>query len=389
MSALTEQRFAILGKALEADFVPHLPVLLDLTKPAGQQQQKNRSRAFSAFALHHLCGISKVDAAKAVIDDFDDYGIDAIYYHAPTETLYLVQSKLKAAEQFSQQEALAFCQGVRKLIDQNFSDFNQNLKKRAVEIEDALYSCSHIVLVVAHTGTGITKHARQALDELLSDQNHGEERLEHKIIDYDSSAVVGDLRAAKAYERIDAELSVQGCAKVTHPRLTYFGLVQLDELVKLHNKYGKALYEKNIRTFLGHKTEVNASIRQTLATKPEDFLYFNNGVTALCQQIEPKSANQGRTGRKRLKLRGFSVINGAQTIASSATFVGDTKLADISMAKVSLTLIKADTDGEFGKAVTRARNHQNPILLANFAALDDEQERLRRELAYLRTSLCL
>jgi hypothetical protein len=33
--------------------------------------------------------------------------------------------------------------------------------------------------------------------------------------------------------------------------------------------------------------------------------------------------------------------------------------------------------------VTRARNHQNPVLLANFAALDDQQERLRRELAYL------
>ena len=33
--------------------------------------------------------------------------------------------------------------------------------------------------------------------------------------------------------------------------------------------------------------------------------------------------------------------------------------------------------------MTRARNHQNPVLSQNFAALDDEQERLRRELALL------
>lgn len=84
-----------------------------------------------------------------------------------------------------------------------------------------------------------------------------------------------------------------------------------------------------------------------------------------------------------LKLRGFSVINGAQTIASAAKFIADNKGSDISAAKVSLTLIKADADGEFGKSVTRARNHQNPVLLSNFAALDDEQERLRRDLAYL------
>ena len=48
-----------------------------------------------------------------------------------------------------------------------------------------------------------------------------------------------------------------------------------------------------------------------------------------------------------------------------------------------VTVIKASGEGEFGKAVTRARNHQNPVLLANFVALEDEQERLRRDLAHL------
>src|SRR5207244_3830382 len=87
--------------------------------------------------------------------------------------------------------------------------------------------------------------------------------------------------------------------------------------------------------------------------------------------------------RKKLHIRGLSVINGAQTIASAARFLEENTKANLSGARVSITLIKASADGEFGKSVTRSRNHQNPVSLANFVALDDQQERLRLELAYL------
>lgn len=384
MSALEQHHMVMLGGVLESEYVPYLPVLLDKLKSAEETAKKNRSRAFSAFALKNLCGIPAKVAAEAVVDDFDDFGIDAIYYHAQSETLYLVQSKLKAAEQFSQEEALAFCQGIRKLIRQDFTGFNENVQKRQVEIEDALdNNCNRIKLVIAHTGNGISRHAEKAVRDLLEDETHGEERLDSIPIDYDASRVVKDLREARAYEQVDADLFVSKCVKVEEPRLTYMGLVDLKDLVVLHDKHGKALYDKNIRTFLGHRTEVNTSIRQTLADNPKDFMYLNNGVTALGHLIEPKGANQAKQGKKKLKIKGLSVINGAQTIASSARFLADNPGSDISAAKVALTLIRADSNGAFGKQVTRARNHQNPVQFANFAALDEEQERLRRELAVL------
>ena len=166
----------------------------------------------------------------------------------------------------------------------------------------------------------------------------------------------------------------------TEPRVAYYGTVALSQLVDLHQKHGKALYEKNIRTFLGRDTPVNTAIRDTLATEPQLFQYLNNGVTALCETIEAKN---GSAKEKHFMLTGVSIINGAQTVASTAGFLQDNPGHDISASRVMLTLIKADTNGDFGKAVTRARNHQNPVQLANFAALDDEQERLRRELALL------
>lgn len=41
---------------------------------------KQESRAFSAFALHKILDITPKQASKSVTDDFDDKGIDAIYY---------------------------------------------------------------------------------------------------------------------------------------------------------------------------------------------------------------------------------------------------------------------------------------------------------------------
>lgn len=35
-----------------------------------------------------------------MVDDFNDKGIDAIHYDAKSETLYLLQTKLKESEQF-------------------------------------------------------------------------------------------------------------------------------------------------------------------------------------------------------------------------------------------------------------------------------------------------
>ncbi len=376
---ISPAQMTLLETLLQQDFVGHLPALLPPAKPATETAQKNLSRAFAAFTLSKVCEITPHLAAQSVVDDFDDFGLDAIFYHASSETLYVVQAKLKASETFSQQEALAFCQGVRKLVAQDFTGFNQHILNRQMALEDAVSECSNIVLIVAHTGSGISHHAQRAVSDLLNDATHGEERFQ-PLVDYDSVRAVADLQSAQSFPTVNATLVLKPWSSKSDPRLTYFGFVSVGDLVNLHNKHDKALYAKNIRTFLGKTTDVNKSIQETLLANPEQFVYLNNGVTALCQEIDPKE--NGAAGKK-LKVKGISVINGAQTIASSAKFVQDNPTHNISAAHVLLTLIKADGDSEFGKAVTRARNHQNPVLLANFAALDDEQERLRCELAVL------
>lgn len=380
MSALEPQYLAILKKVLAARFVPFLPPLLGNANPT-DQAAKQLSRAFSAFALHKLLDITPQAAAASVVDDFNDKGIDAIHYHVPSETLYLLQTKLKESEQFKQEDALPFCEGIRLLLRQDFAAFNGNVQNRKTDIEVALDVCSHIKLVVPYTGDGVSQTARDALQVLLDDEDLDEERLVKQVEYYTATEIVRDLLAEKAYQPVHTDIALQKHAKVESPRVTYYGVARLADLVGLHQMHDKALYERNIRYFLGSsKSDVNKAIKTTLHDAPADFFYLNNGVTAVCDLIEPKA---NKNGVKKFKVRGLSIINGAQTVASAAEFVRQYPGKSIDDAKVMLTLIKASADGQFGKSVTKARNHQNPVQTANFASLDENQERLRQEISHL------
>jgi len=382
MAALEPQHMNVLKKVLAERFVQFLPPLLGAAKPE-DRVAKQLSRAFSAFALHKLLNLTPKDAAASVVDDFNDKGLDAIHYHAPTETLYLLQAKLKESEQFKQDEAQSFCTGIRLLLKQDFTGFNGNVQNRQAEIESALDACSHIKLLVPYTGDGVSQSAIDALQLLLDDEDLDEERLDKQVDYYAAADIVRDLLAEQSYPPVHTDVVLQKHAKVESPRTTYYGIARLTDLVALHKDKGKALYERNIRYFLGsNRSDVNKAIKSTLRDDPGSFFYLNNGVTAVCDEIKPKGKNAS-SGFRKFKVRGLSIINGAQTVASAAEFVAQHPGSNIDDAKVMLTLIKAPADGPFGKRVTKARNHQNPVQPANFASLDENQERLRQEIAHL------
>jgi hypothetical protein len=182
MTSLSPEYQEILKRELSSQYVQNLPPLLANQQAPDQQVQKNVSRALSAFVLHSICDISAEAASKAVVDDFSDNGIDAIYYDEKSETLHIIQSKLKATEEFQQAEAQAYCAGLRLLFSQELNTFNQNFQNRLIEIENALQNASVIKVWVAYTGTRVSDAAKNALEQFLIDESHGElERLEPAI----------------------------------------------------------------------------------------------------------------------------------------------------------------------------------------------------------------
>lgn len=382
MIALAPNFLNILREKLRKEFVPHLPELLDKKPPREEQDKKQLSRAFSAFVLHKMLDIGIAESAESVVDDFDDNGIDAIYYASRTKILYLIQTKFREREQFSQEDAIKFRYGVELLLNQKYDCFNANVRLRKNDLDNAFDEADHINLVIAYIGTGVSEHAKSALKELTEAEDHHEScRISSQIEEYGPERVQADLLAEQSVGVVNDSLSLSKWQHLGGHPDTHIGIASISDLVALHNKHHKALYERNIRYFLGLKTsDVNKSIQKTLRTKPDEFFYLNNGITVLADLIEQP---RGSRVKKRLKLRGLSVINGAQTISTSADFVAQNPDCDISAANILVTIIKADSEGKFGRAVTRARNHQNPVSTGNFASLDPRQENLRRELAYL------
>lgn len=384
MPALPANFLNILKSKLETDFVPLLPELLNKERPKADQDKKQLSRAFSGFVLHKMLNIGIADAAQSVVDDFDDSGLDAIHYEATSKTLYLVQTKFRERDQFNEVDAIRFRNGVDLLLAQRYDRFNANVQNRKAKLDDAFDEAERIQLVVAFIGTGFSAHANAALKELTENVDHHEVqagRLQPDVEEYGPEKVQADLLAEQSVGVVNDSLRLSKWQHLGGYRDTHIGVALVSDLVALHQTHKKALYERNIRYFLGtRESNVNMSIQDTLRTAPDEFFYLNNGVTALADQVE---STKGTKIDKRLHLRGLSVINGAQTISSAAEFVAQNPDCDISNAKVLVTIIRADSEGKFGRSVTRARNHQNPVSTGNFASLDPRQEELRRELAYL------
>lgn len=380
MAALQPQFLAPLKELLQQRFVPHLPPLL------GQDGQEDKpkkqiSRAFSAFVLQQKFDLDVVTATKAVVDDYEDHGLDAIYYHEADQTLYLVQSKMKVDAQFTLGEAQAFIEGIKLLLNKQFNRFNQNVQNLQAQIETALDECEHIQLLIAYTGSGITMQAQNYLQPAIQELiDEGEEQIEPGYQEFTATDVEQALRSEHEVDTVNERVAVYKFRVQEQPQKVVFGIAKLTDLIALHTTHDRKLYEKNIRYFIGSgKRGVNKAIKDTLLHEPENFIYLNNGITLDGNAVKPKGNIRGHTGSKHIAVDGLSVVNGAQTIASAAQFMRENLDADISQAQVMVTIINTGNDA-FHKQVTKARNLQNPVDLANFAALDDTQERLRQEM---------
>ncbi|WP_201576998.1 AIPR family protein [Psychrobacter immobilis] len=380
MAALQPQFIIPLKELLQQRFVTHLPALLG---QGGRENlpEKQIARAFSAFVLQQKFNLDVITAAEAVVDDYEDHGIDAIYYHEADQTLYLLQSKMKENAQFKLDEAQAFIEGVKLLLNKQFQRFNQNVQNLQAHIETALDECEHIQLLVAHTGDGITIQAQNYLQPAIQDLiDEGEEQIVPAYQQYTATEVEHALRSEHTVDAVNARVAVYKFRVQEQPRKVVFGIAKLTDLIALHTTHDRSLYEKNIRYFIGAgRRGVNKAIKDTLLNEPENFIYLNNGITLIGNTVKPKGNIKGHTGSKHVAVDGLSVVNGAQTIASAAQFASENSEADISQAQVMVTIIHTGND-TFHKQVTKARNLQNPVDLASFAALDDTQERLRQEM---------
>ena len=99
-------------------------------------------------------------------------------------------------------------------------------------------------------------------------------------------------------------------ASATHgDTATYLCVLPGRLIADLYGRYGGRLLQSNVRSYLSNVGKVNRGIRETILSKPELFLPYNNGITATATAVELKDSSI-------IKMTDLQIVNGGQTTAS-------------------------------------------------------------------------
>lgn len=111
----------------------------------------------------------------------------------------------------------------------------------------------------------------------------------------------------------------------------YLAVLPGDFLSEVYRLYGGRLLEKNVRSFLSVRGNVNKGIRNTIRTEPDKFFTYNNGIACTASSIKTENKNDGLYITE---LNDLQIINGGQTTASLRNAVLTDKDHIVDLAKV-------------------------------------------------------
>lgn len=355
----------------------------DHHKDETEREKAFLTRSLATLAASQLTDKPILDFVENVTDGSLDGGIDLIHFSEKDKTLYLVQTKWHEDGNGSivQGDMLKFISGVKKIIDLKLNEFNQRVKNRASDIQSAVYDANaKIVLVVAHTGSdNLSEVVRADIETYIEQQNDTSEIMTLEVLN--QSVLHKAVSAGLAGNPINVDIALLNWGHIRDPHKAVYGRVFVSDVAGWYQDSGAKLFEKNLRQFLPIST-VNQDLVDTLLNKPGEFWYFNNGITAVARSVEKKLIGGNQTDTGIWECKGFSVVNGAQTVGSiHAAHATNPEL--LSNATVSVRIIEiVEDDDVFGLEVTRNTNTQNSVEKKDFVALDPEQERIRQELRF-------
>jgi hypothetical protein len=375
--SITKEQLSQFEAVLKERFFTFFPEKANLQEDKRREDTVNRlSKSLAAFAITQLTGIDPSEAASYVIDAHDDNGIDAIYFDSQSSRLIFIQAKYKPDSEPDLGETIKFTKGVMDFVQEKYDIFNQKMQAILPSLLSKMNQprISHLVVLIYLGGT-LGRHSQQEIDALIQKLNPI--RLGAAFDPWNGEKCFQALTDEQAFSPISANIETHHWSLIKeNPRVLY-GQVSAHQLAILYNQYGKKLFTRNIRNYIG-SSEVNSAIESTIKNEPARLMHLNNGLTIICKNLEALSANLEKSI---IHLNEFSIVNGAQTVGTIAHVSNELDLSQ-SPARVLLTVIEsADTETDFEDRVTEARNTQNRVRVADFAAQDPTQERLRRELA--------
>ena len=323
-----------------------------------------------------------------VTDGRDDRGIDAVSVDSGAKVVAFVQSKWRQDGSGSMDlgEVLRFLDGVRSLLGMRSEN---QLPHASESTRNAVHGVlktpgAKLRLITATTASNALADAvEQPIKELLSHLNDLEDT--EPIATHMHLGQVDFFNALTEplHNRVDIETQIQDWGRVTEPNKAYYGRINAAEIARWHKEHGAELFAENIRVVIP-RSDINDGILNTIREEPEQFGYYNNGITILSEEITIGAGGLLNRETGFFRLSNASIVNGAQTVSTLGSVLGTSFEGNLSRAFVLVRCVEISADNsDLGNRITRFANTQNEVSSQDFTFLDQTQHRLVRELQVL------
>lgn len=152
------------------------------------------------------------------------------------------------------------------------------------------------------------------------------------------------------------------------------------DIAAMYNEVGRKLFAKNIRGYLGN-TNINESISSTIRGEPDNFWYYNNGITIVCDFAR----KQEEGGEDFITLEGAQIINGQQTTITLNKNQKNLKNTNILVKIIKVPREELDIDYDrLINSIVKAANWQNYISPSDLVSNDSIQVFLQKEFRQVR-----
>lgn len=348
-----------------------------------------RSLAFVYLCVETMLDLDADEAFDCLTDGGGDFGVDALHITEEMDgefgvTLFQGKYKknLEGNSNFEQNSIEAMVNAIRHIFDPSadLGAINDRLRVKVEQarslIRDGLIP--RVRAIACNNGLKWNTDGQQSIDRAVLGDQVTWEHVNHDVL-------IGILQSIKP---VDETLRLTGKAMVEDMNYSRVcvGRMPVVEVAALMKNYGEKLLERNIRRYLGlHGNRVNEGIRATLSSNtPENFYFFNNGITLVCDKFTYNALQQGDF---QIKVKNLQIVNGGQscmTILKTAEELEKNGQTLPAQASVLIRLYELSSDNDdVVLQITHATNSQNPVDLKDLRANDVRQQQLEQSIQNL------
>lgn len=306
--------------------------------------------AFIQYIFSKIESIS-MDSIEICNEEFEELNVnlDAYYFDedANVYNLYLaIYSNQNDDNSFlTKEQALVYYNKIINFLKKTFSG-------KYVEFDDSSFTYA-----IANEIHGLLKQVEIVVN-VGSNYNIPPSYKKDDIEEIDGQNVLFrtyDLEDLKnKFKQLTSVNSVLDCNESFHCELSALNLISSVDfdvyllgmkgtwLAELYKQDSVRLLEPNVRSYLKRTSKVNAGILSTVKNNPEQFVSFNNGISAVATGLSlTKAPNSSQLVRIQ-KIDNFQIVNGGQTTATLYECLKDKltdNLSDV-IVPVKLTVVK-------------------------------------------------